>query len=85
MSYRPGGWKNRYKPMADREPHWPIQVRIQALETAFEAGADAMIEALKAKGLHFEKASPDELARVIPFLDAVDTGTLVFIPDEEGK
>lgn len=72
MSYRPEGWVNPYVPKEDEprymyEPH-PI---------IFEEGADAMLKALKEKGLKIPK---DVL---IPSIAYHSDGTLVFIPDDE--
>ena len=46
--------------------------------TGYEAGADAMLEALKKEGVHFEK---DEWTDDSTFETEVP-GTVVFIPDE---
>ena len=53
----------------------------------FEAGADAMLEALKKKGTKVEDAEDGFSVRLpdIKFLHGIKRGTLVFIPDDEEK
>ena len=60
--YRPDGWKNPY----------PENIMDRWSEEAFEAGADAMLEALRNKDV-FPKSKAEFLKR----------GKTVFIPGEE--
>lgn len=63
MSWRPEGWKNPHTDLAS---------------ATFEAGADAILEALKEKGVFMTPQQMKVLApeRKYPY------GYLVFIPDE---
>jgi len=93
--YRPEGWENPYKILSDgSEFHEGLPIYDGSVECdilkykAFEAGADAMLEALK-KPLdilarndditpeHYEKGEEEEI-----WIEAPCNGTLVFIPDE---
>ena len=78
MSWRPEGWDN---------PHFDVNGYIQ-----FEAGADAMLEALKKQpkalrsgGVTYTGyAQTPELAHaIIERARAEPVGTWIFIPDEE--
>lgn len=53
----------------------------------YEAGADAMLKALRGEGYHFDRI-PDNVSSIsIPVFDQNIDGTVVFIPDEvkDGK
>jgi len=52
---------------------------LAAISDAFEGGADAMLEALRAEGRHSSKLPFEFIVSVLP----TDNGRLVFIPDEE--
>lgn len=56
MSYRPEGWKNiytiSYESCKVTSPEFAIQAGMQGL--AYEAGADAMLEALKKEAIHIK-------------------------------
>ena len=77
-TWRPEGWKNPYMPKTRYEEiqvthkGWP---KTDAVMT-FEAGADAMLEALRNIGAKVNKGEA-------PILYYVPSkGTLVFIPDD---
>lgn len=84
MSFRPEGWQN---PHRDR---WKELDHVMTLEEdyetnqhfSFEAGADAMLEALREKGnadlLRFIYA----VVKVRP-IETIGKGKFIFIPDEE--
>ena len=78
MNLRPEGWKNPYK---DTSKHFPFEhcrpVKIAC--DAYECGADAMLKALKQKGV-FLTASQLQL---ISIDNAPKGGYLILIP--EGK
>ncbi len=71
MSYRPDGWRNPYGGYSEG-----------MLEPTYEAGGDAMLEALRAGGESLMKADVSEVARTL-FKGMTQRGTWVFIPDEE--
>lgn len=77
MSWRPEeGWNNPHEPVAGAST---TAILIKAFEhTAYEAGADAMLEALKKQGKYLE-------AGKMPMFTYPVSGHLVFIPDEEVK
>ncbi len=58
----------------------------EELKMYFEAGADAMLKALKKQGVHFDR---EEIINHVQLnMQAVQklrTGTWVFIPDDEAK
>lgn len=70
MSWRPKeGWENPYKPKKGILRLEGIsRMTLNTAGQAYEAGADAMLEVLKAKGTHWLKAFPH---------------TLVVIPDDQ--
>jgi len=86
--WRPEGWDNPYK--QDTPEHWSDNYEvIQSKEWhIFEAGADAMLGALRKKGMpisywrQWEDIASD--TRYIAYTPAIgeQIGTLVFIPDE---
>ena len=61
--YRPKGWKNPSKPLGN--------VLNNAMYNSYEAGADAMLEALRADGSDVPEGLTNR------------KGKLVFIPDED--
>lgn len=72
---RPEGWKS-YRDVDDRE--WLVESGPMPDE-AYEAGADAMLEALKATGAHVDQVS-DTLEKVVcRLVNPIAKGTLIFI------
>lgn len=67
--WRHKGWKTPYDPI----------VRVKEY-LAFEAGADAMLEALKEEGEHLPEGF-----RVIYFPTVMPAGRFIFIPDEDSN
>jgi len=86
-AWRPEGWKNEHIASASGEPIYPEH-------QVFEAGADAMLEALRRQGID-QKVYADHLrfgldrgAKVLEGKEDTVTyqgvkGTLVFIPDND--
>ena len=66
--WRPEGWEN---------PHSNLGPGFDLAHTAFEAGADAMLEALKKKGAWM---TPEQLTLLAPDRQ-YPYGYLVFIPE----
>lgn len=92
MSWRPNNWPNPYK-HGDSVQAWDVPEAYDGVQdeeyNAYEAGADAMLEALKMNGIYgFEDASfPYDASVVIPLHYNEDpvfakSGWLVFIPEE---
>lgn len=67
--YRPEGWKN---PLSDVRERW-----------GYEKGADAMVEALIAKGRRIESPKDPAIENLALALQANLKGYLVWIPDDE--
>ena len=88
--YRPKDWKNPYEPIG-------ADLNKMGNEIAFEAGADAMLEALKKCGVYGQYTEGvyegpwlvDDDGSYFGIEDVVSgenkKGHLVFIPDEEEK
>ena len=78
--YRPKEWENPYQGGWARDDEGSLYPITQDAESdAFEAGADAMLEALKGKkDSEYWKAKWEEICLKPPV-----NGWLVFIPDEE--
>jgi len=73
MKWRPEGWENKY----DKTPwHTDVDWQQEDVAIGFEAGADAMLEALKGQGHQNWLASIE---------GENCQGKWVFIPDEEQK
>lgn len=53
MKWRPEGWKNPF----DGLPAYPTEAGERIFETIFEAGADAILEALKKDGWYLTKSA----------------------------
>jgi hypothetical protein len=70
MRYRPDGWQNPY----------PEVIGDSYGVDAYEAGADAILEALIGKG---KRVVVSDKIISIPSFIYKKSGTLVFIPDEE--
>ena len=76
MSYRPEGWENPYKDWFGMK-ETTLREEAETLEHfAYEAGADAMLEALRKRGTKL-----DGRPLAIPRGNIGDI--VVFIPDEE--
>ncbi len=85
--WRPKGWRNIWKEdmptfsldtpesIKAAEENWMIRAE------QFEAGADAMLEALKQKGSYFAKGQAFDGFE----FHKTNTGWLVFIPSDEDK
>ena len=72
--YRPEKWECPYKPDGGNdEIYCDIGARDQGI---FEAGADAMLEAIRKEGIHTEGEAPTLCH---------GKGWVVFIPDEQVK
>lgn len=87
MSYRPPGWKNYSEKLAPEHPELKCELQDgmicldwykEGVDDAFEAGADAMLEALR----KYNEAT--ECVITIKCIEelAGRPATLVFIPDE---
>jgi hypothetical protein len=91
--WRPENWENHYSekyfreylPFAKNGTKSPYDKEwwMWDCEIAFEAGADAMLEALKKNGIKIEQTYPS--VNPLPFTIAIPFGIhwLVFIPDNE--
>lgn len=86
--WRPEGWKNPY-PVLDGLDEGTLDsledilpaVSAEMVHNAFEASADAMLEALKTLGQHYDDIEAPY--RTIGVLKEIkEPGTLVFIPDD---
>ena len=82
--YRLEGWKNPYSILPEHmEQEYPILPEF----TAFEAGADAMLEGLRKEGTKIEDGeiynSPCQICNTGEDCQAIASGHLVFIPEEE--
>jgi hypothetical protein len=77
MNWRPEGWDSSKAPSTQFEADSAHEM----LQKVFEAGADAMLEALKSKGAWMTPEQMKLLApdRKYPF------GWLVFIPEKENQ
>lgn len=87
MSWRPDNWPEYLAKALEKDPDVD---GYYGNEYLMEAGADAMLEALKAKGKKVSNKDLDVYGRIpsvgIRYLEdaeGVVSGTLVFIPDEE--
>ena len=81
--YRPKGWKNPYSTLPE---HMEVNYPVLPEWTAYEVGADAMLEGLvKAEGKQVITLTFDDKAGTVLYFDiqATQKGTLVFIPEEE--
>jgi hypothetical protein len=80
MSYRPKGWKNPY-PSAQFHPMGLFY------KDAYEAGADAMLEALRKTGKSYESERDTGLMEdqtvLLVYVRTKPPGVVVFIPDED--
>ena len=68
--WRPEGWEN---------PHTQLGPGFDLAHTAFEAGADAMLKALKEKGVWM---TPEQMKLLAPDRK-YPYGHIVFIPEEK--
>lgn len=82
MSYRPYYWKKIMQEMVERFGN-PLEIKIGELECnhkqLIEAGADAILEALRAKGTPFKRIETNSRG------DRVQSGVYVVIPDGKKK
>lgn len=87
MSWRPEGWKNCFYVETHRVGDTIYGNFDCVRASAFEAGADAMLEALRKEGQHFSKIDikSEYEIETRQFNNPVIPGTWVFIPDEEEK
>jgi hypothetical protein len=75
-NWRPESWKNEHITPNTKEPIYPeYQV--------FGAGGDAMLEALRKLGKHYNDVeAPYKTVGIL--MEIKERGTLVFIPDDNG-
>jgi len=73
--WRPDGWISEisFEEITKIEPHLVSMMTIKE-KKIFEAGADAMLEALRKSGLRVSNINPE----------GADKGIVIFIPDEKG-
>lgn len=96
MNWRPDNWKNLHTKMVGKNFVDLADAYFRQISdsqyAAYEAGADAILEALKQKGLHGEFTSVDWTGLVdgpcgrgfeLPTRSRPKKGTLIIIPDEE--
>lgn len=96
--WRPKNWVNKFRAEADRlekrwdngddkhHPYIPMLFKeAYDQKNAFEAGADAMLEALTESGIKMDNYQPlnRTVMETAAFLNQCKDGILVFIPDEE--
>ena len=79
--YRPADWGNPYKPELQKDGRWSNAGFSENFD-CYEAGADAMLEALRGNGTSITANDPIYMCGI----DETDTypypGKMVFIPDE---
>jgi hypothetical protein len=96
MNWRPKGWENPYKEGVQIAWDREIDLSQETQQACFEVGADAMLEALKKQAIPHEVYADylrygfDRGAKIFTGEEDKVTyqgvkGTLVFIPDAEGK
>lgn len=82
-TWRPEGWKNPYfrsGDFGDGQISWNEQPEF----STFEAGADAMLEALKKEATYLKNDGTAPYGYVLgKILKLAEKGWLVFIPDED--
>ena len=78
MSWRPEGWipKISFEEITHLKPSL-VSMMTEKECKIYEAGADAMLEALKKDGVHFKKGEWTDDAT----FEVDNPGTVVFIPD----
>lgn len=75
MSWRPNGWN---------DIRWEISLGEPQVNAIFEAGADAILTALRARGHHVDgPASFTSVGGHCTLSNEGNTGNYVFIPDDE--
>ena len=79
MSWRPAGWKNPYV-----EPFREGVVWNKEIIEAYEVGADAMLEMLRAQGNSDMLRFTYNVVKLRP-LETIGKGKFIFIPDDEEK
>lgn len=87
--WRPKGWKNPFVGVLDftgTKPTFNTTNNHKSEKTAFEAGADAMLEKLRERGRHVNgNASFSSLGEHYTLSNEGNTGTYLFIPDDEAR
>ena len=79
--WRPEGWNNIYNTLYESTKDTEIELAVQAgmQGLAYEAGADAILEALKKKGKYISRKDGEDMH---PWTEIYDSGWLVFIPEK---
>jgi len=83
--YRPEGWENPYGDEVYQEREEDGSFSLTFLRVIYEAGADAMLKALRAEALMYRHGDANSFvsgSQTIRF-DQGDRGHLVFIPEVE--
>ncbi len=79
--WRPEGWKNPYNDIPGARP---MAIPIGSPVNAFEAGAEAMLEVLRKRGVHVDhNSSFSSVQEHWTLRNSDNTGTYIFIPDDE--
>ena len=78
-SWRPKGWENPYERPVRSGVMWTAELLTANVIDSYEAGADAILEALKDDGVHFETGEWTDDAT----FEVEEPGTVVFIPDKD--
>ena len=84
MSLRPEGWQNPYRDSWGKLAHeMTLQEDYETTQHfSYEAGADAMLEALREKGNADLLGFIYAVVKVRP-IETIGKGKFIFIPDEE--
>ena len=82
--YRPEGWKNPHSTTKRELRSCVMMMVANPAYYNFEAGADAMLEALKEQGLYFLRRPIEQEGNYVRFGEHTEWGWLIFIIDEEG-
>jgi len=87
VSWRHEGYKNPYPKTTTISSTWPgyIQREKNKSHKTYEEGYDAAIEALKVEGQHGKWLRTPDGSCLLEISNNGRNGTVVFIPDEEGK
>lgn len=85
--YRPKSWKNPTEELIRKGSHSNFSNgELGFLSAEYEAGADAMLAALKEEGWHIGSRDTLGYGRMGEWISSQPpNGTYVFIPDEEHK
>ena len=82
--WRPGNWRNEFPIDEISNDSSPAGIQQHTAHRAFESGADAMLEALKATGIHTTQGYMGAYRFALGLTGkSTDKGQLFFIPDEE--